>query len=502
MVARVCIIATALVAALLCACDDPTPVSTLPATTNEPPFIKSFRPEVTQLDVFIGDNVDFAVAVGDPEGATVTSSFFLGETLVSQTFWWRYAVSGLGPATVRAVISDGVHETEKVWTLERRDATADPIVITHFDRTTVPGEVELRWIAGMDNDGGALTTYRVRTALEPITNNQVWSIASPHADVPVAAAPGEEMTMILKTLPPKAEVFVAVRGVGSLGQFTVLGESPSVQTDPLRLFGNVYDAETGAPLSGVSVRLGSYSTTTDATGAYSLDELSLVSGYLVFSDDDGSGPGMYYDNRRRYIWRYVEKIDVHMLPVHDVESAEYPDFLTMFLHFVRMAVSPEPLGTRRWQLPLDVYVPPRVNGGLDYQAVIVGAMVDLEQVFARDLFNVVSAPPDTGLYFEYSPSITRDIYDILEWTPDGYPARARVQMRTLYVANDSTGFLTVVRHEFGHVLGLMSHSLDTRHLMVGGQAALVTHFTDDERNVLSAYLSFPRGTDLSHIIND
>jgi len=502
--ARACITVIVLVTTLLGACDDSAPpLSTRPPDpVNEPPLFKSFRPEVPSLDVFIGDNVDFAVQVEDPEGAGVSSSFFLNDNLVSETFWWRYAVSGTGPATVRAVASDGVNEVEKVWTLQRRDATADPIVITHFARTAVPGEIELRWIAGTDNDGGALTTYRVRTSLEPITSNQVWTIASTHGDVTPAADPGEEMTMILRELPPLEEVFVAVRGVGSLGQFTVLGESPSVLTEPVRLFGHVFDAATSAPLSGVTVRIGPYSTTTDATGAYFLDNMPLVTGTLVFTEDDDPGPGTYYDNRRSYIWHYVDNIDVYMLPVRDVESPEYPDFLTMFLHFVRMGSNDYPLGTRRWELPLDVLVPAHVVGGLDYRAVIVEALDDLEQVFARDLFNVVSVAPETGLQFEYSSSISRDNYDIQEWTADFYPLRARVQMRTVYDAADEIGFRTIVRHELGHVLGLMNHSADAGHLMVGGQSALVTHFTDDERNVLSTYLSIPRGTELSFTVDD
>jgi len=421
---------------------------------------------------------------------------------VSQTFWWRYPVSGTGAVTVRAVASDGVNEVEHVWTLQRRDATADPIVITHFDRTAVPGEIELRWLAGRDNDGGALTTYRVRTSAQPITTNQVWTLATTHTDVPPAATPGEEMRMILTGLPPKSEVFVAVRGVGSLGQFTVLGNSPSVQTEPAQLSGHVYSAGTGVPLEGITVRLGALTTLTDAGGAYGFDDLPLVLGHLLFTDDDAPGPGAFWDNRRSYQWSYADQIDVHLLPVVGVQSQHYPDFLTMFLHFVRVPGIPTPLGTRRWELPIDVYAPPHTNGGLDYQSVIHAAMDDLEQVLGRDLFNVVAAPPQTGVVYEYNSSITRDNYSIYEWTPDFYPSRARVQMRTIYTSADEDQYRTVVRHELGHVLGLMNHSVDSGHLMIGGQAPVVDHFTDDERAVLAAYLSMQRGADLSLIIND
>jgi hypothetical protein len=94
----------------------------------------------------------------------------------------------------------------------------------------------------------------------------------------------------------------------------------------------------------------------------------------------------------------------------------------------------------------------------------------------------------------YVDDLPQDNYGVEEWTSDWYPRRGLIEFRTVYSAPTESVLQVVARHELGHVLG-MNHSTDWAHLMVGGLAPQVSHFSNDEVAIIQCRYHLPRGWD-------
>jgi len=467
---------------------------TLPSNgspANTPPVFLSWEPPSDTLDVHVGESVTFSVEVSDPDGDPLSVQFLADGVEAAGDASWTLDIDTERARSVSVVVSDGEAVLSRQWTV--RGSIAPPPAVRILDATPLPdfGELSVAWLPGVDALLRPLAVYEIRASPAPFDSDGDWDAAVTRQTVSAPAGPVRRMAATLKGLESGAW-YVTVRGLDSRGRLGRMSGSVQVRIVDRRVAVTVMDAVTRLPLGGLRVTVAGVVGETDANGQYVLEGCAHEEFELLVDDGNADGIGGYFDYFGVHSFGHTI---VQLIPDEPVASASYPDFSTMYRHLTTIRGIPEGGRTRRWELPLNVYVPAYTNGGLDYQATILAALEDLERVFRRDLFTLVDRPPSVGLRIVYDRSAYVDRYAFESFTADHYPERGRITFRAHYAAAHHASFLTVVRHELGHALGLVNHSPDLGHLMVGGTAPLAPHFTPDERRVLGTFLSLPRGAD-------
>jgi hypothetical protein len=406
---------------------------------------------------------------------------------------------------VIAVVSDGEEFATRLWHLSVTPVpdTIPPaeVQVLAVETGDEPGEIDIEWIAvGADGMEGVASNYMVRTSPAPILDEISWQRASERPGVPPAASPGEVMSMVVAGLTPARFTYIAVRAVDAFGNLSPLGTtSPGGYIRGMRISGKVMDSVTGLPLPNTSVELAHFNTTTDADGNFEFIELPPLNEFLVVTDEDLVGEiGEYYDLNLPYKVQHLDDLRVYLIPDYPLDSEYYADFgfLTFFIGMTAELGIPFPNDQRRWEEPVDVFALPYVNEGLDYQATIHQTVLDLNTYLGMELFNVLTGVPAVGVACYYRNDITYDNYSVEQWSDDYYPLKATIEFRDHYSSPTKLAFERVIRHEFGHALGL-NHSTDVNHLMVGGIAPRVDNFSDDEIAVIRTRYHIPRGLPLS-----
>lgn len=469
--------------------------------TNHPPVIVEFHPVESAPRLIIDNALEFALLATDEDDDSLSYFFTVDGELVSRKPHFLYTALEIEDRVVTGVVGDGEFFQSKTWNLKVTDVPDDDppaqIPVTSIETGAEPGEISLAWVAvGEDGFDGVASVYHVRTSPSPIVDEVEWDRASIRPRVPAPAASGQTMSMIVDGLTPARFSYVAVRAEDDFGNLSPLHAAVGAYTRGMRVTGNVFDAVSGEPLSGVSVRLAHFATTSAIDGGFEFIELPPVDGDLIARDDPDDGEvGAYYDFRETYEIIHNDYLPLYLLPNKTLTTTEYGGFRQFLLALIEQDGIPLRHNQRRWALPINVYVPPFQANGLDYRQVVVEVLEELEPYLGFDLFEVVDQPPDLGVNVEFSGSISVDHYVTTERTSDYYPVKGRVRFRTVYAPNTITPFKKIIRHEFGHAMGL-KHSVDVKHLMVGGVFPSATTFTDDEVSVIRALFNIPRGQDM------
>lgn len=465
---------------------------------NRPPQIVGFEPVEPDPTMVVGEPVTFSVQAVDPESEPLDYAFALDGSVVGHAASYRYSPVAVGNHRLVASVRDAEHERAHEWNI-RVLAEADTIVpatvgITRFVTGAEPGDVDLEWIAvGDDGMAGRPSNYLVRTSPTPIETEEDWVRASRRPAVPPPAAPGDTMRMTLAGITPAQWTHVAVRAVDDFGNLSALSASPGARARGYRFGGVVLDALTRQPVAGAIVRFQGRRDTTDASGRWELREVGPEIGSLVAQDEEVEGvTGAYFDYVMGYTAVHLDEITLWLIPNVPLESTMYVDFLAFFLSMTPAYWLPGNPYQMRWNLPVDLHVPPASFHGLDYDSVIVDVAGQFDADLGEPTFRIVPQDPATGVRVEYSGSINRDFFDLFDWDGRGFPVHGRIVHRTSYSPAFVQSLVNVSRHELGHALGLR-HSVDPIHVMVDGPAPSRPEFSPDERAVLRVFYHLPRG---------
>ncbi|MCH7548907.1 MAG: hypothetical protein IH969_05105, partial [Candidatus Krumholzibacteriota bacterium] len=411
---------------------------------------------------------------------------------------FQYTATEFGPHLVRAVASDGTNFTTHDWNL-RVTAVPDTIppaqvVLTRLETGTNPGDVDVEWIAvgqyGMD---GIASNYLVRTSPAPVLTEEDWGRSSDRPGVPPPAPAGELMSMTITDIISGRFTYVAVRAVDDFGNLSPLSATAGVNARGMHITGVVRDAESNVPLPDVIVRVANTVSITAADGSFEFFELGPVDGDITVTEDGVVGDiGTHYDFAMPYVIVHEDYVELFLIPNFAMVSSIYTDFYLWFRAMTDTPGIPESTQQRRWELPIDLYVPDYSNGGLDFAKVIKEVAAEFDAYLGRPVFRIVGARPALGVFINYRDDITHDNWLVVEWDPDRYPAVGRIQHRTAYSDSTEEALRKVSRHELGHALGL-NHSVDNLHVMVGGSAPQAVAMSLDEIRIMRVRYNLPRG---------
>jgi hypothetical protein len=449
---------------------------------NNAPELISWAPQSSAPEVSLGGQIEFSVAAVDIDGDPLTYLCRVDGEEVSTGSGFVYEPTAPGIHTVSITVDDGLAVAEKGWQLQVVDG---PVNNPPFIRAYEPATYDVvAWandavvfsVDGYDPDGDAIDiTWYVDGAA-----------TGTGSTFPFTASPGEYG---IEAVVSDGELIA--RHAWTLTLLDVSGA----------LSGRLYDAVTRAPVPSVIVSIGGFESVSSVLGQFEFAGLPPDGEQLLVRDEAGPDFGAYFDYSMIHYESDGTYLEIFLLPNRPVDSAYYSDFHQFYRTMTDINGIPYPSGQRRWDLPVQVYIPPYEANGLDYRQTILSVLPGFDTILGRTVFEVVDAVPASGVSITYLDNIYADNYRVTEWSPDYFPENGLIQFRVTYGTGTAETFRGIIRHEFGHVLGLM-HSADSRHLMVGGHAASRTTFTPVEEDVLRALYHIPRGHDNLRYLRD
>lgn len=465
---------------------------------NFPPVIETSIPVEPNPVLVTGNSMNFAVIASDPENLPLTYSFSVNDSVALNERQFRYHATSVGMKRIRVQVSDGANFVSHEWQLK---VTTVPdnippasVPITLAETGQEPGEINVEWTAvGRDGMIGLPSIYQVRTSPVPFNTEADWARGSDRPNVPAPLPPGQTMRMVVGGLLPARPTYVEVRATDDFGNISPLGTAVQAVTRGMRFGGRVIDTVTRQGIPGATVSFGTESVQTAADGTYEFVEQGYGDGTIFVRDETGPEIGNYFDYSKPYSAKHLDVVNLYLIPNYQMTSTYYTDFLQFFRTMTDVGGIPFPADQRRRDLPIPLYVRDFQKGGLDYGKAVREVADEFDDIVGERVFSVATLPlPPIRIETTYNSIIERDQHTVLEWSDDWYPLSSLITFRTVYSASVEDAFKITVRHEMGHALGL-NHSLDTNHIMVGGPAPSVEHFSTDEIAVLRTYLTIPRG---------
>lgn len=465
---------------------------------NFPPMIETTLPVESNPILVIGTWMNFAVIADDPENIPLSYTFSVNDSVVINERQFSYRGSSVGIKRVRCVVTDGENTVAHEWQLKVTTVPDNippaPVMITLAETGVEPGEINMEWTAvGRDDMIGKPSLYQVRTSPVPILSEADWARGSDRPGVPAPAPAGETMRMVVSGLLPARPTYIAVRATDDFGNISAIQTPVQAVTRGMRFGGRVIDTVTWQGIPNATVAWGSETAVTDNDGVFEFTEQGFGDGVIAARDENGPEIGGYYDFDLPYSAKHLDVVNLPLMPNRPLVTTYYPDFLTFFRAMTDLPGIPYSADQRRRDLPIPLYCRPFTANGLDYAATIRSVADEFNEFLGGSVFPPASDPlPDVRLETTYNGTISRDRYTILEWTNDYFPQSGLIEFRVHYTPPVEDAFKQIIRHELSHALGLQ-HSMDPKHLMVGGQAASVPTLTSDEAAVLRTYYSIPRG---------
>lgn len=493
---------------------------------NRVPVITGFYPDQSRVSCAVGDTLAFHLDASDDNPVTLQYLYLLdGELFHSGSPDLLTRFTEPGNFVLEGVAWDGQYGDTVSWDL---GVTGFPDTIAPaaiIDLTGGPGDFDgslsLEWTApGDDGSEGRAASYVVKTSVFPIVTEEDWSRAETKPGEPIPGPAGTRERMTIRNLGSANYVYVSMRAIDDFFNVSPIGNCSRALVRGIDVGGRALNPETGEPVPGIVVFMGSNADTTDAEGAYFLRNVPSYATAVNARDENVHALlGNYFDcvYPITQITQLIE-MDFYMMPAAPLINTIEPDVYAgrFLMLFKEITETDGYLGRstvyRGWKhAPISVYNPPmsywstKYHQSVDLQAACARALADWEQLTGIDLFAEVPSPEEADVTVQYDTvAVLGHNVKTIELNPDGTPAKKEIWIYTKNtdVPLDRAGFADMVfAHELGHVLGL-DHSRNRGHLMVGLTTPPGPHPTTDEVRVVKALYHIPNFFDYGRIIEE
>lgn len=379
---------------------------------------------------------------------------------------------------------------------DRDDRTPpQPVIDLAMTYPAGGGSVFLTWTAPRD-DGGtsdAIGRYEIRYSYSfPFT----WDNALPVSNPPAPAPVGEQQSYEFTEPRRGRDLYAAIRSYDLSDNASAVGDVAHVYIAGVTLEGLCVDVLSGGALQGLQIQVTErhvHSTASDANGRYRLDDLST--GVVHVSLRSGTSGRLYHDYDRTLDLLKDLSLNHFMVEYVPTELPVGRNVLSLLLQAVGFNNYQSAL--KKWKsYPIDVYVPAFMNDDdVDYEDVCRRAVVHWNDRIGSNLFRLVEAQPETGVWFQFKTrqemaphiGITHHEND-----GAGFPKTSDISIVDDFP--DADQLWQIALHELGHTIRL-GH-LPQGYLMYALHPLPMT-VTNDEVMVVKLYLALPNGLDLS-----
>jgi hypothetical protein len=346
-----------------------------------------------------------------------------------------------------------------------------------------------------------------------------WKTAVPAVNPPEPGDPGSIESYTIEDPRRARDLFVGILAIDEGGNYSPPAGPVAIHVPGFAFSLECVDVFTGLPIEGLSVILSTgraYPYTTDSAGRIA-HEGELDDGVTYLQVRRGSSPTPYHSMNQRLALQGDSLHTSLAIPVEAAHAAGIPNLLTLFNQLMKTVMTSQSTGVEfpqvgefapvaaerklsKWRhRPVACYIPPFVNpNGVDYEAQARLAAMRWMERTGEPLFELVDAPPDTGIVVTYRPRNEMGI--IVGITNHTYGADGALIRDDIWVVNDAGSsaaarLYLIFLHEFGHTIPL-GHINDPSLIMFQGQP-LPGDISDDEVRVVQLLESLPFGIDMS-----
>jgi hypothetical protein len=522
--AGVLVTAMLVVFALLGGCSS----STDPEGGDPPGATIKFSPTGQGQSIRLSETMDFSVAVEPAQ--TLTARWYLKGQVVGQDLEYTFVPGSVGKDTLGLSAFAGAVQDTYYWVITvEEDVSVIPPEVP--DVLAGPGPdpadvvVSWKWVTGATFP---LLEYQVAVSYDGPVNESNWdqaTIIGKYAPVPGQVGYSKTFTEAENGMRPGEQAWFAVRVLDDRQQLSDLTRNSRTDiTWPWYLEGFVAD-DSGLPLLGVILSVEGVSLgNTDGSGYYKLSQpFRNIDSIRVKADPISAGFG--YTTDPVSAAGETTRQDITLLNDYDLDiECSYLDYLAYLRQVGRKdSVPGQPDLSRLYtwdEYPVSVYIPARFNlAGIDMEAGCVAALDfwNSQMKYDADMLGI----EETGYFVRTGDETGADIVFLFEERVQNYgevslllpgpdeelgevvPEKMQIWVNTTAVL-DSLAIAGVALHEFGHTLGMFSHSecaAASDHLMLpaGGVPAfnrpVPIHL--DERRAVRAIRNIPQGANMA-----
>lgn len=479
----------------------------------------------------LSETMDFAVST-EPAG-NLDVKWYLDNQVVGEESRYTFVPAAVGKATLGVTAFTGAVRDSYYWviTVEEEVSVIPPEVPDVLaEAGPEPADVRLtwKWVTGATFP---LVEYQVTRSYAGPISEANWSQATIIGRFPVV--PGRVGYEAIFTeeedgMLPGQDAWFAVRVLDDRQQLSDLTRSSHIEVTWAWVVEGYVTDDVGDPMSAILSVDGVSLGNTDGTGKYRLTkEFRNIDTIRIKADPLTAGFGFTTDPIS--VEGEVTNHDITLINDYSLDiGCNYTGFLDYLRNMSRNEpVSGKPDESRLYtwgNYPISVHIPARLNeAGVDLEVSCEAALEYWNQQMSFDAGNLGivetdyfvrtsdASAADIVFFFEKRTLNYGEVTLLLPGPDEGLgevvPEKMEIWINTTSDL-DSLSVAGVALHEFGHTLGLFSHSecaTASEHLMrvAGGAGAFrrqdPIHL--DERRAIRAIRNIPQATDMAEFFN-